>query len=124
MLQHWSAFLPLCLLAVGGSLSAPRHRRQEGGVKCGLQGCPSSAPGYLNVHIVCHSHNDAGWVEPVDIMYDSAVQHIYNNVMDSLSRYPERRYVSAENVYFSRWLMENQNVGNLATVQRLVDLGK
>ncbi|CAN8006665.1 unnamed protein product, partial [Ixodes pacificus] len=89
-----------------------------------LQGCPSSAPGYLNVHVVCHSHNDAGWVEPVDTMYDTAVQHIYSSVVDSLSRYPERRYVSAENVYFSRWLMENQNVGNLTAVQRLVDSGK
>ncbi|KAL1415454.1 hypothetical protein MTO96_006803 [Rhipicephalus appendiculatus] len=59
---------------------------------------------YLNVHIICHSHLDAGWLDTVGNIFTSNVQHIYTSVRDSLMKYPQRRFVSAENVFFSRWL--------------------
>lgn len=34
-----------------------------------LQSCPSPHPTALNVHIVCHTHLDTGWVETYDEYY-------------------------------------------------------
>ena len=47
------------------------------------QSCPSSAPGYLTVHLVCHTHDDVGWLKTVD-------QYFYGG--------PCKRTISLENI--------------------------
>ena len=37
--------------------------------ECGYGSCPSPSPGYTNVHIVAHTHDDVGWLKTVDQYY-------------------------------------------------------
>ena len=63
----------------------------------------------LNVHIVCHSHNDVGWLKTVDEYFQGLrddvhkanVRQIYDSVLDSLSE--DRKFHVSEIAYFTRW---------------------
>ncbi|XP_077547808.1 lysosomal alpha-mannosidase-like [Haemaphysalis longicornis] len=81
-------------------------------------GCPAPKPGHINMHILSHSHNDAGWLEPLDSIYKNYVQLIYDSTTKALLDNPSRRYVSAENVFFSRWWMKQ----NMTTRMKVLDL--
>lgn len=70
---------------------------------CELRGCPARRPGYINMHVLSHSHNDAGWIQTIDTLYEAYVESIYNTSTLALTMNPTWRYVSAENVFFARW---------------------
>ncbi|XP_065303075.1 lysosomal alpha-mannosidase-like isoform X1 [Dermacentor albipictus] len=70
---------------------------------CELKGCPASKPGYINVHVLSHSHIDAGWLQTVDVIYETYAAAIYDTTTFALVQKPSRRFVSAENVFFARW---------------------
>ncbi|CAN7938249.1 unnamed protein product, partial [Ixodes hexagonus] len=91
--------------------------------KCEIKGCPALKPGHITVHILAHSHNDAGWIVPVGDTYDKSVRHIYDTTTRSLLANPQRRYVSAENVFFSRWWKDQTPEGR-ENVSRLVQSGR
>ena len=79
--------------------------------------------GVVNVHLLCHSHDDVGWlkapheyyhgshvlgVDPggsgLSVYYaNGAVQYILTSVVDSLSANPDRRFVVVEQWFFQRW---------------------
>ncbi|XP_064486646.1 lysosomal alpha-mannosidase-like isoform X2 [Ornithodoros turicata] len=65
--------------------------------------CPKPEPDKLNIHFVCHSHNDAGWLQTVDELFRGPISVIYNSTVEALLANPARQYISAENVFFSRW---------------------
>ncbi|KAH6922655.1 hypothetical protein HPB50_017464 [Hyalomma asiaticum] len=70
---------------------------------CELEGCPASKPGYINVHVLSHSHMDAGWLQTVDVIYETYATTIYDNTTLALLQKSSRRFVSSENVFFARW---------------------
>ena len=37
--------------------------------KCGYESCPEFQNDKLNVHLICHSHDDVGWLKTVDQYY-------------------------------------------------------
>ncbi|XP_064486678.1 lysosomal alpha-mannosidase-like [Ornithodoros turicata] len=74
--------------------------------QCEEKGCPDTKQRNVNVHVIPHSHNDAGWLESVDEVYAKHVKDIYGSSIDSLVTNNKRRYVSCENVFFSRWWKE------------------
>ncbi|KAH7975828.1 hypothetical protein HPB52_005634 [Rhipicephalus sanguineus] len=102
----------LVLLAATASCRWSSSRKHSTGNGCGFQSCPALSNDHLNVHIICHSHLDAD------------VQHIYTSVRDSLMKYPQRRFVSAENVFFSRWLRMQTNHQAMESVHELVRAGR
>lgn len=114
------------LMAMCGTVWCRLPFRRQGTVDggCGFQSCAPISKDYLNVHIVCHSHLDAGWLDTVDNMFTSTVEHIYTGVRDSLLKYPERRFVSAENVYFSRWYKLQTQLAAREAVHELVRTGR
>jgi hypothetical protein len=71
----------------------------------------SARQGVLNVHIVPHTHDDVGWLKTVDELFlgkrndiqISAVQHILDSVMNSLSENNDRKFIYVEMAFFSRW---------------------
>lgn len=70
---------------------------------CNYDNCFVGKPGVLNVHLICHSHNDVGWTETPDVIYSEYVQEIYSSVTAALQKSRDRKYVSAETVFFERW---------------------
>ena len=36
---------------------------------CGYESCPKIESDKLNVHLICHSHDDVGWLKTVDQYY-------------------------------------------------------
>lgn len=83
----------------------------------GYQGCPIGAKDKLNVHLVCHTHNDVGWLKTVDQYFYGAnqsiqragVQYILDSVVQSLQHDPKKRFIYVETAFFSRWWNEQHD---------------
>ena len=37
--------------------------------ECGYASCPAPQAGFINVHLVPHTHDDVGWLKTVDQYY-------------------------------------------------------
>jgi alpha-mannosidase len=57
----------------------------------------------LNVHLICHSHDDVGWLSTVDQYYTQQVQYIIDSVISALEANPERKFIYVEQAFFQRW---------------------
>jgi len=63
------------------------------------------------VHIVPHTHDDAGWLKTVDQYYaglNNSIQHAFvSNVLDTvvkcLEENPDRKFMYVEQAFFQRW---------------------
>lgn len=65
--------------------------------------CPTTKDNMLNVHIICHTHLDTGWVETFEQYYYGYVQTIINSVVKSLHDNPRRRFIFVETAFLMRW---------------------
>lgn len=96
--------------------------------------CHATNPNSLNIHIVCHTHLDTGWVETYDEYYHRCefwwfmhkrslmsnpllTQHkhtdvkiIYDSVVSTLSERPDRKFIVVEVSFFSRWYNDQDDV--------------
>ena len=66
------------------------------------------APGYMEpnivtLHVICHSHMDAGWLYPQDWYYDMGVNYALGNVTEALLENEERKYTVGDMYYFQKW---------------------
>lgn len=95
----------------------PINMEQVGGL------CPPTKEGMLNVHVICHTHLDTGWVETFDQYYYGYVETILNSVVKSLSENPRRRFIFVETAFFMRWWRE-QNEFMRSRFKRLVNNGQ
>lgn len=67
--------------------------------------------GMIHLHIIPHTHNDAGWLYTVDSYFKGdnprgCVECILNSVTDALQVNPDRRFVYVEQVFFQTWWNE------------------
>ncbi|XP_076058752.1 lysosomal alpha-mannosidase II isoform X1 [Oratosquilla oratoria] len=93
--------------------------------------CPETKPDMLNVHLVCHTHDDVGWLKTVDQYYYGAnntiqragVQYILDSVVQELQRDPSRRFIYVESAFFFRWWRQ-QDEQTKAVVKSLVARGQ
>lgn len=85
--------------------------------------CPVTKEGVLNVHIICHTHLDTGWVETFDQYYYGYVETILNSVVKSLSENPRRRFIFVETAFFMRW-WRDQNEFMRTRFKKLVTNGQ
>lgn len=58
------------------------------------------------VHMICHSHQDAGWLKTPDQYYNDQVKYIYTHVVEALEANPKRVFNHAEIWFFQRWWSE------------------
>lgn len=80
-------------------------------------GTAASTAATLEVHIVCHSHDDVGWLKTVDQYYigknrtiqHAGVQYIYDDVMRELEANPQRIFSFGEMGFMSRWWREQDD---------------
>lgn len=105
-------FLILLLQVIHQTISKERvfkFQPRESG--CGLSSCAQTRPGYTNVHLVPHSHDDTGWLKTVDEYYYGAkqevqragVQYILESVVKELARDPAKKFIQVETGFFWRW---------------------
>lgn len=85
--------------------------------------CPATREGMLNVHIICHTHLDTGWVETFDQYYYGYVETIINSVVKSLLENPRRRFIFVETSFFMRW-WRDQNEYMRSRFKKLVTNGQ
>ncbi|CAG9761788.1 unnamed protein product [Ceutorhynchus assimilis] len=98
---------------------------------CGYQSCHPIKDGYINVHLIPHSHDDVGWVKTVDQFYygtnnfdyRASVQTIYDNVLKAVQKNKQRRFIYVESAFFWKWWQE-QNESERNQLQQLVNSGQ
>ncbi|GAB2282845.1 hypothetical protein Dimus_017381 [Dionaea muscipula] len=85
----------------------------------------------LNVHLVAHSHDDVGWLKTLDEYYTginnniqpACVENVLDSVIDALLRDPNRKFIFAEQAFFQRWwVSQDENIRE--EVRKLVDAGQ
>jgi hypothetical protein len=84
--------------------------------------------GFIHLHIIPHTHNDAGWLYTVNSYFKGdnprgCVECILNNITQSLQVNPERRFVYVEQVYFQEWWEEISD-STRQTVLKLINNGQ
>ncbi|VDO35301.1 unnamed protein product [Onchocerca flexuosa] len=83
----------------------------------------------LNIHLICHSHDDVGWIKTIDQYYygsqkkktTTGVQYILNTVMDELEKDESRRFSWCETSFLWYWL---SNYKQRKRMQKLVQKGQ
>uniref|UniRef100_A0A914V5H3 Alpha-mannosidase n=1 Tax=Plectus sambesii TaxID=2011161 RepID=A0A914V5H3_9BILA len=84
----------------------------DGSPTCSWQNCPQTNSDQINVHMICHTHDDMGWLKTVDQYYFGAakeithvgVQYILSTVVQELIKNPNRRFSYCETGFFWRWI--------------------
>ncbi|KAL7638179.1 UNVERIFIED_CONTAM: hypothetical protein RMT77_011804 [Armadillidium vulgare] len=97
--------------------------------------CSKPKAGLINVHIICHSHDDLGWVYTVDEYYNSSytfiktayvlksVKDILTSSVDMLLQNSSRKFVYGEIAFFSMWWNEQTELLK-KQVKKLVKSGQ
>ncbi|XP_054710202.1 lysosomal alpha-mannosidase-like isoform X2 [Uloborus diversus] len=93
----------------------------------GYEKCPTGEDDKLNVHLVCHTHNDVGWLKTVDQYFyganqsiqNAGVQYILDSVITALKQDKNKKFIYVETAFFSRWWNE-QHDSVRHTVKKLV----
>jgi lysosomal alpha-mannosidase len=61
------------------------------------------------VHVISHSHCDAGYRQSFDDYWNSSVSFIINSVLDALDKDPDKRFVWEEVSFLSKWWKQASN---------------
>lgn len=57
----------------------------------------------IMIHAIPHTHLDAGWLETMQIYYDSLVSQIFDSLLPELDKNPEYRFNWAEVGFLKMW---------------------
>lgn len=119
-----------------GATSLPWFNKNIKEVKCGYKSCNPVKDGFINVHIVPHTHDDVGWLKTVDQYYygsntatqKAGVQYILDTVVDSLRKSEDRRFIYVETAFFWKWWTQQsesvqEEVKNFVNTGRLEFIG-
>ncbi|XP_023214227.1 lysosomal alpha-mannosidase-like, partial [Centruroides sculpturatus] len=90
---------------------------------CGYESCPVPKPNMLNVHVICHTHDDVGWVRTVEEYYQTFVKHILNSVIRHLLVNETRKFIYVESAFLYRWWNEQSELSKYL-IRKLIDDGQ
>uniref|UniRef100_A0A0R3RWX2 Alpha-mann_mid domain-containing protein n=1 Tax=Elaeophora elaphi TaxID=1147741 RepID=A0A0R3RWX2_9BILA len=85
-----------------------------------------NATKHLDVFVVLHSHVDPGWLHTFEEYYSSvnhSVRKILNNVVNSLRKHPNLRFIWSEISFLERWWSE-ANITYQKYFKSLIDEGR
>ena len=77
----------------------------------------------INVHIIPHSHTDAGWIESIDWYYDNWVKNIFKNIFEEMYENKNITFVWADTNYLHQWF-ETQNKETQQKVFEIIRRGQ
>ena len=77
-------------------------------------GNTSTAKEPIYVHMICHTHDDVGWLKTIDEYFvgayesiqNAGVQYILDTVIDELLKDPAKKFTYVEMAFFTRWWYE------------------
>ncbi|CAH1973774.1 unnamed protein product [Acanthoscelides obtectus] len=124
----WRLFLLISLFAFPTSSRAAPAASEK---TCGYQSCHPVKEGFINVHLVPHTHDDVGWLKTLDQYYygsrtqtqNAGVQYIIESVIDALAKDPNRRFIYVETAFFWKWWIKQHDTVK-AQVRRFVNSGR
>lgn len=98
---------------------------------CGYESCNPTKEGYVNIHLIPHSHDDVGWLKTVEQYYygtkqevqRAAVTLIYDNTLKSVLKHPDRRFIYVETAFFWKW-WQQQEEQEKEQLRELVNAGR
>ena len=77
----------------------------------------------ITIHVVTHSHLDAGWVYDVETCYNT-VRHIFSSVLDELLDDKTKTYTVGDLYFFKRWYETKLDDERRKQVRELVKAGQ
>ena len=63
----------------------------------------------INIHIIPHSHTDAGWIESIDWYYNNWVKNIFSNIFEEMYENKDITFVWADTNYLHQWFEAQNN---------------
>jgi lysosomal alpha-mannosidase len=84
----------------------------------------------LNIHIVPHTHDDAGWIFTLDEYYygkndmNKCVKCILDSIIPSLENNEKRKFTYVEMIFFERWYKNDIDNGRRSKIQEFVKSGR
>ena len=75
------------------------------------------------IHVLPHTHLDAGWIETFDNYYDLYVSSIFDTLVPELESNPDYRFNWAEVGYLEKW-WNMQNELTQYRFKTLVEMGQ
>ena len=60
----------------------------------------------MELHLVCHSHLEAGWQMTTNEYYALKASRIFTSVVKALQWHPKRRFSLTEVFYFQKWWLQ------------------
>lgn len=61
----------------------------------------------IDVHIICHSHTDAGWYNTYDAYYSGRVKRILDSVVGTLSQNSQYKFNWSDTSFLAKWYKES-----------------
>ncbi|XP_066256477.1 lysosomal alpha-mannosidase-like [Euwallacea similis] len=131
----WASILTLSLVVITSQVDFPfletTTETPPSNTTCGYESCHPLKEGFINIHIVPHTHDDVGWLKTVDQYYygsntsiqNAGVQYILDTVVDSLLKDSNRRFIYVETAFFWKWWMQQHDIVK-ARVRRFVRSGQ
>lgn len=77
----------------------------------------------MTIHIVCHSHDDVGWLMTPEQYYNNKVREIITSVVEALKKDPKRKFSQTEIYFFEKW-WDTQSDITKDEVKQLVKEGR
>ncbi|CAI2374653.1 unnamed protein product [Moneuplotes crassus] len=81
-------------------------------------------PDTIDVHIVCHSHTDAGWYRTYDSYFTGYVIPILNSTIDKVHSGKNYKYNWADTSFLAKWYREIASEEHKKKLHELVKQGK
>ena len=77
----------------------------------------------INLHIVPHSHTDAGWIETIDWYYNQKIVHIFKNIVEELDGDHSLKFIWADTNFLHQWF-ESQKSSTQEKFMSIVKRGQ
>lgn len=121
---HLLLLLSLLLLAFVPSSANDTHGHQR---VLNSTNSTNNTQNFITVHLVAHTHNDAGWIATADSYFNGnwrgCVKCIIDAVVAGLQKNPARKFVYVEQYFFQKWWnLQNEEKKNI--VRNLVKNGQ
>ncbi|CAI2371631.1 unnamed protein product [Moneuplotes crassus] len=89
-----------------------------------LNFCLAYDPSTVDVHIVCHSHTDAGWYQTYDSYFNEKVVRILNSTIEAVHSNKSYKFNWADTSFLAKWYRETAKPEERQKLHDIVNDGR